>query len=494
MDNNYDPFLGEEKENEENKPNMDNDNSSNYMGTNFLWPSRSENTDSVDNAPKHEVADEPSKNMFTGTYVSTSQNEAGTTNIPSYVNNTSTQQDIAVTPKYTQIKSPKFSPLPKEKGENKNKNKSKLLVLCVILSLIFGAVGGYFSNSLFGGNSIVYKTAEGTDTNGSDPAGNGKTLSEVIDAVSGSVVEITTESVRTGNYINQYVTEGAGSGVIISSDGYIVTNNHVVSNANKVTIRTKNGESYTASVKGSDSNSDVALLKIDAKNLTAAVIGDSSTLKVGDTAIAIGNPLGQLGGTVSTGIVSALDREIEISGTKMNLLQTDAAINPGNSGGGLFNENGELIGIVVAKSSGESIEGLGFAIPVGDITDVIKDISEFGYVKGRPWLGVTLIDVSDAQTAWQYGVGKYGVYVYSVSDGSGAAKAGLKSGDLIQAIDNESVSNSSEVKAAIQKHKVGETITLSIVRDNMQQQIEVTLSESNPNLSSLPTQQNSNQR
>ncbi len=365
---------------------------------------------------------------------------------------------------------------------SKTHNKKQVIViavLCAVISIILGMIGGYVSSTYLGG-SIVYKVPSGSDNNISEDVGSGKTVAQVADEVSNSVVEISTESVRTGSYFNQYVTEGAGSGVIISADGYIVTNNHVVSGASKVTVRTKSGDSFTASVKGTDSTSDVALLKVEASGLTPVVIGDSSTLKVGDTSVVIGNPLGQLGGTVTTGIISALDREIEISGSKMNLLQTDAAINPGNSGGGMFNSNGELVGIVVAKSSGESIEGLGFAIPVNDITNVIQDISQFGYVKGRPQLGVSLIDVNNAQTAWQYGVSKYGVYVYSVNEGSGAQQAGLKSGDLIQAVNDEAVSTSSDVKAIIQQHNVGETIVLTIVRDNKQQQISVTLGESLP--------------
>lgn len=435
MDNKYDPFFNASEENS--KPN-----------------------DSL-NEPKHEMPEIKGIPDF---------NEKPKANLnfgaPSNTNN--------------EINKPSFAPV-KEKPHLKLRTILAIVLICALASFIFGAAGGFLANKyLKGGSSIVFKTAEGSNasSSASADAGSGKTIAQITDAVANSVVEITTESVRTGNYINQYVTEGAGSGVIISNDGYIITNNHVISNASKINVRTKAGQTYTASLKGTDSTSDIALLKIDANDLSPVTIGDSSNLKVGDMAIAIGNPLGQLGGTVTAGIISALDREITINGTKMNLLQTDAAINPGNSGGGLFNSNGELIGIVSAKSSGESIEGLGFAIPVNDITNVIKDISEFGYVKGRPQLGVSLVDVKDSQAAWQYGVSKLGVYVYSVNDGSGAAQAGLKAGDLIQAIDNKSVSTSSDVKAVIQQHNVGDTVTLSIVRDNMQQDITVTLTES----------------
>lgn len=451
MDNKYDPFFNPSKEN--------------------LEPSETLSANDALNEPKHEMPEVKGISDF---------NDKPKTNLsvskPTNSNNT--------------INKPNFTPV-KEKPCFKFKTILVMVLICALAAFIFGAAGGYLANKYLGGSSIVFKTADnsGDNSNASADAGSGKTITQITDAVANSVVEITTESVRTGNYINQYVTEGAGSGVIISNDGYIITNNHVISNASKINVRTKAGQTYTASLKGTDSTSDIALLKIDAKDLSPVTIGDSSNLKVGDMAIAIGNPLGQLGGTVTAGIISALDREITINGTKMNLLQTDAAINPGNSGGGLFNSNGELIGIVSAKSSGESIEGLGFAIPVNDITNVIKDISEFGYVKGRPQLGVSLVDVKDSQAAWQYGVSKLGVYVYSVNDGSGAAQAGLKAGDLIQAVDNKSVSTSSDIKAIIQQHNVGDTVTLSIVRDNMQQDIAVTLTESTASNNSAPAQQ-----
>lgn len=359
------------------------------------------------------------------------------------------------------------------------KTLNTVLVVCIVCSLIVGVLGGVLGYKLTSnGSSIVYQTDTSVDTNGSENVGDGKTIADVIETASQSVVEITTETVQTSTFLQQYVTEGAGSGVIISSDGYIITNNHVISGASKITVRTKAGQSYQAQLVGTDSTTDVALLKIDASDLTPAVLGDSDSLSVGDTAIAIGNPLGELGGTVTTGIISALDREITLDGNTMDLLQTDAAINPGNSGGGLFNSNGELIGIVVAKSSGEDVEGLGFAIPINKVKTVTNDLSAYGYVKGRPMLGASLVDVNTVSAARQYGVSQLGVYVYSVTDGSGAQKAGLKSGDLIQAIDGTVVSSSTEVKSIIQQHVVGDTINITIVRDGKQQSVDVTLTES----------------
>lgn len=354
-----------------------------------------------------------------------------------------------------------------------------IVVICAAISLIVGLLGGILAYSISSdGKSVIYQTDSSVDTNDSSITETGTQLSDVIETASQSVVEISTETVETSTIMRQYVTEGAGSGVIISSDGYIITNNHVIDGANKITVCTKDQQTFEAKLIGTDSTTDVALLKIDATGLTPAILGDSSSLSVGDTAIAIGNPLGQLGGTVTTGIISALDREIELDGNTMDLLQTDAAINPGNSGGGLFNSNGELIGVVVAKSSGEDIEGLGFAIPINKIKTVVQDLSSYGYVTGRPAMGASLIDISTTATARQYGVNQTGVYVYSITDGGGAQKAGLQSGDLIQAIDGTAVTSSTDVKAIIQKHQVGDTINLTIVRNGQQMSVNVTLTES----------------
>ncbi|MBQ2862637.1 MAG: trypsin-like peptidase domain-containing protein, partial [Clostridia bacterium] len=194
------------------------------------------------------------------------------------------------------------------------------------------------------------------------------TMTDVISSVRDTVVEIVTENIQESAFYGQYVTSGAGSGVIINENGYIITNNHVVAGANTIYVRTTDQKEYKASLVGTDEESDIAVIKIDATSLKAATLGDSSAIKLGEAVIAIGNPLGSLGGTVTDGIISALDREVTIDGQEMRLLQTNAAVNPGNSGGGLFNMAGELIGVVNAKSSssnsGATIEGLGFAIPI----------------------------------------------------------------------------------------------------------------------------------
>ncbi len=295
---------------------------------------------------------------------------------------------------------------------------------------------------------------------------SGETYSakEVAKMTVDSVVEIQTEAVVTGSFMRQYVTSGSGSGVIISEDGYIVTNHHVIDEATNITVRLRNGEEYEAKLIGSDEQADIAVLKIEAKDLQPATIGKSSVLEVGDEVLAIGNPLGELGGTVTSGIISALQREIYIENQKMTLLQTNAAINPGNSGGGLFNAAGELIGIVNAKTMAEGIEGIGFAIPIDTAVPVIEDLMQYGYVRGRVNFGVTFVDIYSSSYAMYYGVSQYGTYVYSVEEGSDAETAGLRSGDIITAINGISISSQDAVTAILDESKVGDTLVISVTR------------------------------
>lgn len=375
---------------------------------------------------------------------------------------------------------------------NKPNKTTSVIAICIIGSIIFGFVGGLTASKISSKNShitIGYQTAVPKESSSQTVEYTGETMTtqEVASYASESVVEISTEIVQRGTLMQQYVVEGAGSGVIISEDGYLLTNNHVIEGANKITVRTKDTTSYEAKLIGTDSQLDVALLKIEATNLKPVVIGDSSSLQVGQKAIAIGNPLGELGGTVTEGIISALDRTIALNGNNMTLLQTDAAINPGNSGGGLFNSQGEFIGLVVAKSSGDDVEGLGFAIPVDNVKPIIEDLLNYGYVKGRPQLGVSLADISSMQDAKRYGVSQTGVYVASVSQGSSAASAGMKEGDLIVSIDGTTVGTSSEVQQIIKSHSVGDSINIQISRNSQVQNITVTLNESTPSTSQNST-------
>ena len=296
-------------------------------------------------------------------------------------------------------------------------------------------------------------------------------VEDVVANVKNSVVEITTETVLTGRYMGQYVSTGAGSGIIISTNGYIITNNHVVEDANTITVRLSNGKEYPATLIGTDAKTDVAVIKINADDLQPAILGYSSDLLVGQTAVAIGNPLGELGGTVTTGIISALDREITIDGETMSLLQTDAAINPGNSGGGLFNLYGELVGIVNAKSSGSEIEGLGFAIPIDAVKTAIEQLIEYGYVRGRIDTGLTLVDIQNSQTAMSYRVQTLGLYI------SASVNSGFQSGDRITAVDGQAISSLSDFNKQMNNYAVGDTIGITVVRNGSSITVSLTLTE-----------------
>ena len=359
------------------------------------------------------------------------------------------------------------------------------LVLAAAMGFAGGFVGARVGNA---GNKVVIQQVERTDSSaasGTAVASGGMTTSQVSEMVSPSVVVITTEQVVYSQwswYGQNQVESGAGSGVIISSDGYILTCAHVVSGASQITV-TIGDTDYTATVVGEDDTSDVAVLKIDATGLTPATVGDSDSLSVGDSVLAVGNPLGELGGTVTSGIVSALNRSVTIQGTSstntMSLIQMDASVSPGNSGGGLFNMNGELIGLVNAKSSSSDAEGLGFAIPINDAIQVAQDLLENGYVSGRPYMGITYIAVTDAQTAAQFNVNAYGVYVVDVVQGGPADKAGLKVGDRIVSIGGTEIAQKDDRGTLMQQHTAGDTLSITVARDGQMQTVSLTLGEKN---------------
>lgn len=305
-------------------------------------------------------------------------------------------------------------------------------------------------------------------------------IPEIAELAAPTVVEITTEVIVTGQRTPQYVSEGAGSGVVITEDGYIVTNNHVIEGAEKITVRLVSGDEYEAELIGTDEQTDIAIIRIEASGLSPASLGDSSTLVVGNEVVAIGNPLGQLGGTVTDGIISALDRDITLDDQTMSLLQTNAAINPGNSGGGLFDGSGNLIGIVVAKSSGTDVEGLGFAIPINDVKSVMLELMQNGYVRGRISLGMTFLDIASNQEAMMYRVSQTGVYVLKVTGGSNAEAAGLKSGDLIISVGGIEVSTAAEITAAIDGYEVGDSVEIKVIRNSAEKVSTLTLEESKP--------------
>ena len=381
-------------------------------------------------------------------------------------------------------------------------SKGALAVLCG-----FGGAWLYSAQSGNTGKTVVYQTTESgsskTTSVSTEKDGSGLTVAEAAAKAAPSTVEIQTEITQQsyGMFGGTYTTNAAGSGVIISKDGYIVTNNHVIDGAQKITVKTSDGTEYDAKLVGTDAKSDIAVLKVDANDLTPATLGDSSKISVGDTAIAIGNPLGTLGGTVTDGIISATSRELVVNNESMKLIQTNATINSGNSGGGLFDGNGNLIGIVQSKdsgtsSSGATIEGIGFAIPVNDAMEVAEQLIKNGKVTDRATLGVYLQTLTTQQSNYTPGV-----YVTNVIDGSGAQAAGLKAYDKIVGADGKEVSSYPDLSAILKTKKPGDTIDLTIDRDGNQIQVTVTLTgtlettqSQNNNQQTLPNQgeQNNN--
>ena len=372
---------------------------------------------------------------------------------------------------------------PAPKPPRKGRRTLLRVLACVgVAALGFGGgIGGAVLASRTGltGNQVVVQQVQ-RDTsdaaNANSTGGESMSLQQISSVVSPSVVAITTEQMSGSQtwFGGYYVQSGAGSGVIISQDGYILTCAHVVDGATSVKVQLQNGETYDASIVGSDATSDIAVIKIEATGLTPAVIGDSDALAVGETVVAVGNPLGTLSNTVTDGIISALNREVTVEDNDMTLLQTNASISPGNSGGGLFNANGELIGIVNAKSSYSEAEGIGFAIPIDSAMEVAQQLIENGAVI-RPALGVKILDVMDANTANQLGVSATGVYVVEVTAGGGAEAAGVQAGDRIIAVDDTAVSSSNSVKSYLADKQVGDTVNLQVEREGKVLTLSVTL-------------------
>ncbi len=372
---------------------------------------------------------------------------------------------------------------PDPKPPRKGRRTLLRVLACVgVAALGFGGgLGGAIvaaRTGLTGGQVVVQQvqrdTSDATNANSTD--GTSMSLQQISSVVSPSVVAITTEQMSGSQtwFGGYYVQSGAGSGVIISQDGYILTCAHVVDGATSVKVQLQNGETYDATIVGSDATSDIAVLKIEAAGLTPAVIGDSSALAVGETVVAVGNPLGTLSNTVTDGIISALNREVTVEDNDMTLLQTNASISPGNSGGGLFNANGELIGVVNAKSSYSEAEGIGFAIPIDQAMEIAQQLIENGAVI-RPALGVKILDVMDANTANQLGVSTTGVYVVEVTAGGGAEAAGVQAGDRIIAVDDTAVSSSNSVKSYLADKQVGDTVNLQVEREGKVLTLTVTL-------------------
>ena len=380
---------------------------------------------------------------------------------------------------------------PKVKRHIFRKLAPYLLTAFLASAITAGAVGagGYFYlKPLVKTQSVSYSVPSSEQSGGASTVlfeGSKKTLSvnEIAKQVGPSCVGVINKAKLqpqryydpfSGRYYyyqnsDELVQQGSGSGIIISEDGYIVTNQHVIADASEITIVLNTGDEHTATVVGADSKSDLAVLKINATGLTAAVLGDSSQVEVGDLAVAIGNPLGQeLAGTVTAGVISAVNRKMTVDNRSYNLLQTDAAINPGNSGGALVNKYGEVIGINSIKMSETGVEGIGFAIAISEAKPIIDDLINEGYVSGRSLIGITVTE------------SKNGLTVYSVVTGSGAEKAGIKQGDLIVKADGKVVKTGDELNEVRDAKKPNDYITLTVIRDGELTDIKVQLSEDKP--------------
>ena len=369
---------------------------------------------------------------------------------------------------------------PKEKKYVTRGALAACMIATMIISSILGAaIGGAFGRTVTTDGRQSRNDSELSQLDLGDATGSELTVAQIVDKNENAVVEIVVSGTAQNMWGQMQLVQGAGSGVIVKDDGYIATNYHVIQGANKVEVTLHNGESYPARIVGSDPANDIAVIKIDAKDLTTATIGDSSTVDVGDLAVAIGNPLGQLGGTATTGIISALDRTLDVEGTTLTLLQTDAAINGGNSGGGLFNSKGELIGIVESKASAVGVEGLAFALPINNVSGIINDLIENGgsaqVASGTPAVGVVISEVSE-DNAQYYGLESAGVYIAQVT-GENARSAGFQEMDRIISFNGTKINSSNEFITLVRKCKVGDTVTVVVSRKGQEIEIKTVLEE-----------------
>ena len=396
---------------------------------------------------------------------------------------------------YSPYDTPQSTSAPKANGMSTN----KIIALALGCSLLGGIVGAGAASLLSGprGTSNIYESARTPTVLEVHSIDSSKLLTqaEVYAANVNSTVGITT-SITTNFWGYQTTSAASGSGFIISPDGYIITNHHVIENSNSITVSFYDGTSKEAKLIGYDASNDLAVLKVDAENLRPVVLGDSDNLNVGDTVLAIGNPLGELTFTLTVGALSALDREVTTSaGVTMNLMQTDCAINSGNSGGALFNLYGEVIGITNAKyssssSSEASIDNIGFAIPLNNVRKIVESLIEHGYI-AKPYIGVSVADVS-AETQ-SYGLPQ-GAAVRSVVTDSPAEKAGLQANDIITAVDGKEITGSNDLVDLVGEAEVGQLLKLTVYRKGVTLEMELTVGEQIQQGLEEPQQQQSQQQ
>ena len=365
---------------------------------------------------------------------------------------------------------------PKKKGSGLS---GRVVALALVCALIGGFIGAGASHASAKVNKTSIQVSDREVAQVQTVKVDGKTqmtMPEVYASNVNSVVSINVSA--TTNYFGQTVeTAASGTGFFITQDGYILTNHHVISGASTVKVTLYNGETYDATVIGSDSDYDIAVIKIDVTGATPVVLGDSSKVAIGESVAAVGNPLGELTFSMSEGIVSCVNRAINVDGTPFNMIQVDCSINPGNSGGPLFNSYGEVVGIVSAKYSSYSnttVEGIGFAIPINDVIAMVEDIMTDGYATNKAYIGITP-QAMNAQMAQQY---RYsvteGVFVCSVDPGSAADKAGLQMGDVITKLGDTTISDVKDLNAAKKSYRAGDTVTLTIYRGGKTMEVQLT--------------------
>lgn len=389
---------------------------------------------------------------------------------------------------------------PKKKSNFKTYISLVLVTSVISSSAVGGALYSKFSSELKNQNALIQKasiTASLNQTNFGNTSknnivktalGQDSSVTEIAKKVGPSIIGIrmTVGDPQSGlSGPDQATARAEGSGIIISQDGYIMTNYHVVSYADPRGGTSKNTtlevflpDKRQAKAKfiGGDSKNDLAVIKIDLDNLPVAELGDSSKLEVGEQAVAIGNPLGmEFAGSVTVGVISALNRQVDAENKTMNLIQTDAAINPGNSGGALVNSQGQVIGINSIKISEAGVEGLGFAIPINDVKPIVDQLMMFGYVKGRPFIGISGQEITDVISK-QYGL-PVGIYIIDVTAGSGAEKAGLQKGDVLVSLADKEVKTMKGLDEVKKTYKAGDTVNLIVVRDGEKKNLKLTFTE-----------------
>ena len=379
---------------------------------------------------------------------------------------------------------PEMTPAPKKHGffHRTWVKVTALLLACAVVGGAAGVGGAAMVNGGSGNEATIQES-------GRKPVSvqiktvNGLTKmdpNEVYAATVNSTVSINCSATSTNIFGQTTQSASSGSGFIITKDGYVVTNHHVVSKASSIKVTLYNGETYDATLIGSDSDYDVAVLKINAEDLQPVTLGNSADVNVGDSVLAIGNPLGELTFSMSQGIVSSCNRAINVDGTPFNMIQVDCSINPGNSGGPLMNLYGEVVGIVSAKYSTYStttVEGLGFAIPISDVKAIITDIIENGQVTGKAYLAIKAGTMTE-QMAAQYNIGiSEGVFVYSTESGGAGERAGLQLGDVITKVNDTAITSMTDLSAAKKNYKAGDTVTLTVYRNGEYITLDLTFDE-----------------